>query len=151
MRVWRISAHADMEGLGGLLVSGRWHTQGHRILYCAENPATALLETLVHQEIDQTEIPTFQYLAVDIPDEISLETVRPSRLPRTWGQQLSITRAFGDQWLRDVRSPLLKVPSVLAPETWNILVNPQHTACRNLTISSHYHWSLDRRLASRRR
>jgi RES domain-containing protein len=49
--LWRISDHATLDGGGGVSLSGRWHTAGRRIVYCAPNPATALLEVLVHTEI----------------------------------------------------------------------------------------------------
>jgi RES domain-containing protein len=42
----------NVDGRGGLQASGRWHTCGQRIVYCAPDPATALLEILVHAEID---------------------------------------------------------------------------------------------------
>ena len=44
MRLWRISDFADLAGEGGLLVSGRWHSRGRRIVYLSDHPATALIE-----------------------------------------------------------------------------------------------------------
>ena len=35
----------------------RWHTKGYTVVYCTLNPATALLETLVHIEIDSEDRP----------------------------------------------------------------------------------------------
>jgi RES domain-containing protein len=55
--LWRISNHALLAGDGGLRVSGRWHTRGKRVVYCAENPAAALLEILVHFEIEIGDLP----------------------------------------------------------------------------------------------
>ncbi len=46
MVVWPISNHLALDGSGGLRASGRWHSRGRRIVYCALNPATALLEAL---------------------------------------------------------------------------------------------------------
>ena len=48
--LWRVSNYATLDGAGGLYVSGRWHTKGHPLIYCSEDPSTALLETLVHIE-----------------------------------------------------------------------------------------------------
>jgi putative toxin-antitoxin system antitoxin component (TIGR02293 family) len=55
--LWRITGHRGLDGAGGLLAPGRWHTQGSRIAYCAPNPATALVEVLVHVEIDAGDLP----------------------------------------------------------------------------------------------
>jgi RES domain-containing protein len=56
--LWRISNHTALEGTGGLLASGRWHSKGRPIIYCAPDPSTALLEVLVHTgEIDLTDAP----------------------------------------------------------------------------------------------
>jgi RES domain-containing protein len=106
-----------------------------------------MLEVLVHQKIDPVEIPTFQYLAVSIPNGVELETVDLSELPGDWSTQPAVTQEMGNRWLLEMRNPLLQVPSVLAPETWNILVNPQHTACQGLKIDRTYQWPLDKRLA----
>jgi len=41
---------------------------------------------------------------------------------------------------------LLRIPSALAPETWNILVNPAHPAASRLVIEQVYHYPFDERL-----
>ena len=54
MLLWRIAReiHVDsaLEGVGGLMVSGRWHRRGKPILYTASSAALAALEVLVHVE-----------------------------------------------------------------------------------------------------
>jgi RES domain-containing protein len=49
MLLWRIARepHVDttLEGVGGLLVSGRWHRRGHPILYASSTAALAALES----------------------------------------------------------------------------------------------------------
>ena len=52
MILWRISNYPNLDGTGGLYVSGRWHSKGHPVVYCTLNPSTSLLEILVHMEID---------------------------------------------------------------------------------------------------
>jgi RES domain-containing protein len=36
------------------------------------------------------------------------------------------TQARGDEWLVGKRTPLLRVPSAIMPETWNWVLNPRH-------------------------
>ena len=58
MRLWRISNHVDLSGEGGRRAAGRWSHQGRRVVYLAEHPALAMLETLVHLEVDVEDLPS---------------------------------------------------------------------------------------------
>jgi RES domain-containing protein len=144
---WRVSNHATLDGIGGMLASGRWHSRGRPVLYCTLNPATALLETLVHMEIDPDRSPKrFQILRIAGPDVLHLEHVNQATLPANWNADIEATQAIGDRWLVSSRSLLLQVPSVLVPETWNILVNPAHPDARLLKIDRIYQYPYDSRL-----
>ena len=80
MWLWRISNHASLSGEGGLHASGRWHARGRRVVYLADHPASALLEVMVHLEIDAEDLPShYQLLGVDVPDgmRVMAEEVRP--------------------------------------------------------------------------
>lgn len=145
--LWRVSNYQTRDGVGGLYVSGRWHTKGHPVVYCTLNPSTALLETLVHMEIDSEDRPErFQVMRIEGPDSLSIEKVEADSLPPNWADDLSATQAIGDCWLTETRSLLLQVPSVLVPETWNILVSPQHVEANLLRITAMYEHALDGRL-----
>ncbi len=52
MERWRVSIFADLKGLGGRFGKARWDTPARdkRIVYLAEHPALALLETLVNSK-----------------------------------------------------------------------------------------------------
>ena len=64
-RLWRISNYADLSGTGGLRFHARWHTMGSLIVYCADHPAAALAEYLVHLDPeDFTE--AFNLLTIEI-------------------------------------------------------------------------------------
>ncbi|SPF53511.1 RES domain protein (fragment) [Candidatus Sulfopaludibacter sp. SbA4] len=68
MILWRISNYSTPDGAGGLSAPGRWHLRGRRIVHCAPNPATALLEVLVHTRVDVDDVPAnFRYLEIDAP------------------------------------------------------------------------------------
>src|SRR5262245_28619215 len=112
MRLWRISNHANLAGDGGLYASGRWHTRGRRVVYLADHPASALLEVMVHLEIDAEELPShYQLLGIDAPDDLAITSFAERELPSDWRVQVAVTRALGDNWLRDVSTSLLRVPS----------------------------------------
>jgi RES domain-containing protein len=145
--LWRISNHATLDGGGGLRAHGRWHTRGRRILYCAANPATALLEMLVHAEIDVEDLPvTFHYLEIEVPDSVSDETVDVGTLGRNWRTDVASTRRAGDEWLDSGRTALLRVPSVIVPATLNTLINPQHQFSAQIRIVQIHDFPIDLRL-----
>lgn len=147
MVLWRVSSYATLDGVGGLYASGRWHTRGQPVLYCAWNPSTALLETLVHLEIDLEDRPDrFKILRIKAPDPVSLKRLSPDSLPPTWRTDLAFTQPIGDRWLHARRSLLLEVPSVLLPETFNLLVNPAHPQATQLQITKIYNYPYDSRL-----
>jgi RES domain-containing protein len=90
--LWRISDHLKLDG-GGLLAPRRWHTQGWRVVYCAPNPATSLVEVLVHIEVDSDDLSdTLQYLEIEAPDDISTEKVEMDALGRNWQANPKATR-----------------------------------------------------------
>jgi RES domain-containing protein len=125
--VWRFSQHESLDGRGGLLAPARWHTRGKEILYCAPNPATAVLEILVHSEVrEPAALARHRFIKVDIPDEVSRQSVDEAQLPTDWSRRITVTRAWGDGWLREGETAVLVVRSVLVPETYNLLINPRH-------------------------
>jgi RES domain-containing protein len=143
--LWRISNYASLDGAGGLYASGRWHTRGNPVVYCAENPSTALLEILVHLEIDAEDRPkNFRVLRIECPD-ISSTVIEPTDLPTDWRENLLLTENLGDRWLAARKSALLRVPSALVPETWNVLINPAHPEAGALRISAIYEQAFDAR------
>ncbi len=137
MIVWRISNHADLHGIGGLRGSARWHTRGHPIVYLAETPSAAMLEILVHLEIEEDDLPTtYKLLKVEVDSAILFHTVELVTLPKDWRIQPLVTRSIGDEWLTKGNTALLRIPSAIMPETWNWLLNPRHSDAVRISILS---------------
>lgn len=144
--LWRVSNYATLDGVGGTYVAGRWHTKGHPIVYCSEDPSTALLETLVHIEIDAEDRPQiFQVLKIQSSAALAVERVNVKKLSSDWRTNLPLTKSIGDGWLRSLRSLLLEVPSVLVPERRNFLINPLHAQMNKLRITARYSHPFDQR------
>lgn len=149
MILWRISNHVTLNGRGGLYASGRWHTEGRPIVYLAENPAGALVEMLVHLELDPAHLPkSYRLLKAEAPESLSVRTIAGVELPRNWISDQITTRTVGDEWLGAKGSVLLRVPSAIVPETFNVLLNPEHAEAGRIQVlwSEEYPW--DARLRS---
>jgi RES domain-containing protein len=145
--VWRISNHATLDGAGGLRASARWHTKGRLVVYCATSPAAALLEVLVHHELRLADLPSaYKLIRIHCPNSLPQSRILASRLPRDWRNRLEITRAIGDEWLSRGHTPLLAVPSVVVPETLNLLINPAHPRSRKIRIAGMQQFQFDPRL-----
>lgn len=150
MIVWRFSQHDSLDGRGGLLTSARWHTRGHQILYCAPNPATAVLEILVHSQVrDPSALGGHRFIKIHVPDDLSRREVEEAQLPPDWLRQKAVTRAWGDRWLMEHESALLFVRSVLVPETYNVLINPRHADALRIQRVAVFPYPLDARLRPR--
>jgi RES domain-containing protein len=147
MLLWRISNHATLEGEGGLIASARWHTQGYPILYLSETPAGALVEVLVHLELDPAHMPrSYKLLKAEAPNDISRQEIGKAVLAQNWTQDPLATRTLGDEWLRSRATALLRVPSAIVPETFNLLLNPHHPEAGRVRIVSHRDYPWDKRL-----
>jgi RES domain-containing protein len=120
MRVWRISLFADLSGQGGMLSEARWNVVGTPIVYCADHPATALLEILVH--LDPEDVPkTYQLLEIEVPSTVS---VTVPELPSNWLEDSTATQRMGSNFVVAMEYPVMKVPCAIVPFTSNYLLNP---------------------------
>ncbi|MDZ7823651.1 MAG: RES family NAD+ phosphorylase [Ahrensia sp.] len=142
MKVWRISNHADLSGTGGKFTAGRWNHLGRSIVYCADHPALALLELLVH--VDLQDLPTsYQLLEINLPD--GYEPFSPS-LPDNWRDDEIGCRHIWEQFCRDGTGMAMRVPSVIMPYSYNILLNSEHPAILECSIASITKTPFDQRL-----
>src|ERR1039458_818247 len=144
--LWRVSDYIDLSGVGGRKAGARWHNAGSRIVYLAESPMAALVETLVHLDVDSEDTPDFYtLLKISVPDGLQVNLLDPPAGDE-WKQDLELTRRIGDAWLASLETPLARVPSVIAPHTWNYLLNPEHSDAKQLQVAEVIHERFDNRL-----
>ena len=119
--------------------------EAHRLL--RGERCGGVLETLVHAEIDAEDIPVaFRYLEIEAADSVSVEAIRMADLGSAWQTKVDRTRGAEDEWLRSGRTAILRVPSVIAPGTWNFLMNPAHPDSAGIRVARVHSHVLDRRL-----
>jgi RES domain-containing protein len=141
MQAWRICREpfADLTGEGARLWGGRWNAAGQPLVYSADTAALAVLEVRVHLDLSWDLLPPdYVLLTLDL-GPVHIETV-PVVPPDTV--------SFGDAWLKTQRTAVLRVPSVIVPESTNILVNPRHPEAALVTIIDRRPFTFDERLWS---
>jgi RES domain-containing protein len=92
-----------------MLHGARRNSPGKRVIYAAENYAGALLEILI-----------------EIPSQLSIEVIRAADMPGWDEPSYQCSRAFGDHWYDERRTPVLIVPSVVTRVERNILIHQEH-------------------------
>src|ERR1700751_5942752 len=98
MDLWRISKYSSLSGEGGLRYSARWHSAGRRVVYLAESPAGAMIEVLVHLELNENNWPnSYDLIQVTVPDGVEIETIRVTD-DGSWKFDLNVSRGSGDEW-----------------------------------------------------
>ncbi|MBL9174387.1 MAG: RES family NAD+ phosphorylase [Verrucomicrobiales bacterium] len=146
-QAWRIvketHAASAFSGEGARLYGGRWNSPGTGVVYTSGSRALAALETLVH--LNPPVI--FRYVAIPIQWEDGL-VERVAALPAEWTQEPPppATMGIGDLWVREARSAVLELPSVIVPGEPNYLLNPAHPDFRRIAIGKPEPFSFDPRL-----
>jgi RES domain-containing protein len=116
------------------------------VVYLAESPAGALLEVLVHFNLDSEDIPgSYTLLQVSAPEETAVRTLDPPGEAQ-WREIQELTRRIGDDWHASHETPLARVPSAIMPHTWNYLLNPDHPAASQVQIAEVIRERFDNRL-----
>ena len=119
-----------------MLHAGRWNSIGKRVIYAAETYSGALLEVLVHANLNRPP-KNHQVVRVSIPDERMVESVTVDQV-RGWdAEDMTESRAFGDTGIEERRTPVLRVPSVITPgRESNLVLNAAHPEFRLIEAES---------------
>ena len=127
-QAWRIvdGRFDPFSAAGASLVGGRWNSPGLGVIYASRTYSGALLECLAHAGIGR--VPkTHVAIEIAIAGDVAAERYDASDLPVGWDHSnLRVARAFGDAWIREQRTAVLVVPSVVARKEGNVLLNPLH-------------------------
>jgi RES domain-containing protein len=118
--------HPIFDATGAMLHGGRWNSRGLRVIYAAETYAGALLEVLVHSNLSQPP-RNHKVIRIIVPDKVVMETLSVTGLPDWYAEDMHASRAFGDRWIGENRTAVLRVPSLITTgRENNLLFNPLH-------------------------
>lgn len=124
---WRLdqAAHAATwnSGEGAYRQGGRWNSRRVRAVYCAVDPATAILEVAVHKGFKALDTVPHVLTALRVVDPATIAIVPPEAVPNpNWlvpGIPSAGQQQFGDALL--AANAFVLIPSVVSRHSWNLL------------------------------
>jgi len=132
MLAWKIAKKQfalERAGEGARLTGGRWNSPGIEVIYAGMTPEISAMEKLVHTS---SILPTDLVLVrIELPDDQALFChFDISNLPEGWDDLpgSSIAMQIGDAFVQNNQYLGMIVPSVVIPESSNIVINPNHPA-----------------------
>lgn len=150
MRCWRIvkARRADeaLSGEGARIYGGRWNHAGLNIVYASTSLSLAALEVFVH--LDRYDMGLhFTAIELDVPDT-STEVLDAGSLPAGWRTfpAPDICKEIGTRWVREQRSLVLLVPSIIVPQEHNVLISCDHPTFNSVRVASTHDFAFDARL-----
>ena len=145
-------ARAPFDGEGAYLYGGRWSSPGTRLAYSSEHQSLAMLEYFVHLDADEAP-PDLVLVTAEIPNDLPKERIAVEELPPQWRRSPAPAELarIGDEFARRAERCVLIVPSALAPNENNWLLNPQHADFRRIMLSAPEALNYDPRMFGARR
>jgi RES domain-containing protein len=150
MSFWRITqrefADSAFSGRGAEIYGGRFNTPGKRAVYASDHLSLSVLEMLV-QVNSREYLQNFICIPFDL-DEKYIKTVNSKDLPKGWDTipYSSVSQEYGYLWLESKMSVALRVPSIVIPQEYNLILNPDHKHFKKLKIGKPIRVPLDRRI-----
>ena len=150
MQVFRIAKTRnikDLTGTGARIYGGRWNHKGISVIYTSENRSLATVEYLVHVPLSMIPV-NLAVVCIEIPNRIIPKQFSLTELPSNWRDFPAPPELadLGTHWVLANESLLLRVPSAVVENEFNILINPMHPDIQYLTISHVEEYAFDERL-----
>jgi RES domain-containing protein len=150
MLVYRLSRAKyanSLSGIGASMYGARWNSKGVEMIYTATNRSLAMAEVAVHFSLATMPVD-YMMITVNIPDDVSIESVKVKALPAGWQTfpHPKSTKLIGDKFVQDGNSCLLRVPSSVTKGDFNILINPHHQEFKSIKIIETEPFPFDDRL-----
>jgi len=152
-RAWRIVREKRLPdaftGDGARLGGGRWNHPGTPVVYVSESLSLAALELFVHFTRHDIKLSKSLFaIPVEIPDSLKITEVSIKDLDPDWrvSPPSYSTKDIGTEWVRKGPSAILRVPSAVIPEEYNLILNPKHTDFKKIKIGRPRAFTLDKRV-----
>ncbi len=150
---WRIvrasRANTAFTGEGPRRYGGRWNSPGVLVVYVSEHQSTAAFEVFVNR-VPFVLGEKYKAFHLEWPDGLT-EIFPVTKLPANWRvtPPPAETMDIGDRWVKEGRSAILALPSVISPDDTNFLLNPEHPDFKRIRIHPPINFDFDPRLLGR--
>lgn len=149
MLVYRIAREEYSEKLTASGVAARWNLNGQYVLYTAASRSLATLEMVVHRSALLSGC-NYKMMIISIPvKEEMITTIPTQNLPSNWKSIAAYPKlqSIGSLWYKQTKRLLLKVPSVIIEQEYNILINTLHPDfCKHINLKGIEKFDFDTRL-----
>jgi RES domain-containing protein len=135
-----------------LIASGRaarWNSNDVKLIYTSSSQSLACLENVVHRShlgLNQQ----FKSLQIEIPDTLEITEIEWLTLRKNWTsfESIPITQKIGDDWIKSMKTAVLKVPSSIIFQENNYLINPKHPDFKEINLVAIEPFVFDHRIKS---
>ncbi|SEG51365.1 RES domain-containing protein [Halpernia humi] len=135
MLVYRLVHRKYADSLFASGIEGRWNFAGQKVLYTAKTIALAYLE-LMHQRKGLGFNDDFKIMLISIPDSATFDEINSEKLPVDWRnfRNYAVCQTLSEEWFVRRNHLLLKVPSAVVPQNFNIVINSEHPLYKEVEI-----------------
>ena len=135
MLVYRIVQKKYSDTLFASGIEGRWNSKGNKVLYCSESIALAFLENMVRRQGIGFNM-SFKIMIIKVPSKLRITLIDTGDLSKGWrdSKNYLLCQSQGDAWYRNCKTLLLKAPSAVLPESFNYVINTEHTDYKKVKL-----------------
>ena len=136
-----------LSGIGAAQKGARWNSIGVELIYTTGNRSLAMAEVAVHFTL--ATLPSdYMMMCINIPENIKVKKIDTKKLPSNWNEfpHPNSIQSFGDQFVKENKYCILKVPSAVTKGDFNLLINPNHPDFIKIKILSVDKFPFDKRI-----
>ncbi len=136
MIVYRITKEEYSTALSASGYPARWNAKGSFVIYTAESRSLACLENLVHRSGEGNNA-LYKVMLIQIPDNIKIQEIKNADLIKDWQkiENYFYCQQLAGSWLKNFKTAVLKVPSVIIKNEFNYLINPAHPDFKKIKLT----------------
>lgn len=128
-------------------VSGRWNSEGKKVIYAASSVSLAIMENLVRRS-GYGFNSDFAIMFIEVPDHINITAYTPETLPPGWNEpgNYAVSQPVGDAWYDSMKTAVLKIPSAVVPQEYNYVLNSHHPDYARIKLAAVTEFVPDKRI-----
>ena len=121
------NVYKPQDPTGASKTPGRWHTLSNKVLYFCSSLALCILELKANSVSFVTIRKEYHYTDIEITEnDLPVEEAPKSLYTKNWIINRKKTQDYGNEWYKNLRSPILKVRSAVLPIDDNYIINTTH-------------------------